>query len=209
MLENHRVALLNVETQSVVSTVMAELGYENQKLAEGKSLLALARQAYDLAKKEGDETSEAYLKFTALRDQLDASYAMHRKKAKVVFRNDSLSLQKLGVLGAVPRTYIKWLDTLKTFYATATTDQSIATQLERLKIAPSDLKAAVDAIAALETERANFIREKGESQEATQLKMGAFDKMNDWMSEFYAVARIALDDSPQLLEVLAKTVRAN
>ena len=36
----------------------------------------------------------------------------------------------------------------------------------------------------------------------------AFDAMDDWMSEFYAVARIALEEKPQLLEVLGKHVKS-
>ncbi|WP_339926235.1 hypothetical protein [uncultured Cyclobacterium sp.] len=35
----------------------------------------------------------------------------------------------------------------------------------------------------------------------------AFAKIDDWMSEFYAVAKIGLDENPQLLEALGKMVR--
>jgi len=52
------------------------------------------------------------------------------------------------------------------------------------------------------------LREVGESQDATKIKDAAFVKMDDWMSEFYAVAKIALEDNPQLLESLGKLVRS-
>jgi hypothetical protein len=35
----------------------------------------------------------------------------------------------------------------------------------------------------------------------------AFAKLDDWMSEFYAVPRIGLEDNPQLLESLGKVVK--
>jgi hypothetical protein len=34
-----------------------------------------------------------------------------------------------------------------------------------------------------------------------------FYKLDDWMSEFYAVPRIGLEDNPQLLESLGKVVK--
>jgi hypothetical protein len=208
LLENHRVALQNVETQPTVAATMAELGYESAKLLEGKALLELARQAVDFAVKEGHETTEAYEQFDTLRTQLDNTYVMHRKKAKVVFRDDALTRQKLAIDGTLSRAYIKWIETVKKFYTEAAVE-TVAAQLSHLKISQADLTAAQSTIASLEAARATYLKEKGESQDATQRKSTAIDNINDWMARFYAVARIALDDSPQLLEALGKTVKAN
>ena len=76
------------------------------------------------------------------------------------------------------------------------------------KITLDDLTAADTLIGDLEAARAEYLREKGESQDATKEKDAAFAKMDDWMSEFYAVAKIALEDKPQLLESLGKFVRS-
>jgi len=56
--------------------------------------------------------------------------------------------------------------------------------------------------------RAEYLREIGESQDATKAKNAAFSTIDDWMSEFYAIAEIGLEDNPQLLEALGKTVRS-
>ena len=40
--------------------------------------------------------------------------------------------------------------------------------------------------------RAAYLKEKGEAQDATQLKLAAFDKLNDWMAEFYAELPITI-----------------
>ena len=63
-------------------------------------------------------------------------------------------------------------------------------------------------IADLEAARSEYLKEKGESQDSTKAKEAAFANIDDWMSEFYAVARIGLEDNPQLLEALGKTVRS-
>ncbi|WP_439182311.1 hypothetical protein [Carboxylicivirga taeanensis] len=56
--------------------------------------------------------------------------------------------------------------------------------------------------------RTTYLLEVGESEAATKAKDEALGKLDRWMSEFYAVARIALEDQPQLLEALGKAVKS-
>ena len=207
-LELYRVALENAENQTEIATIMAELGYDNAVIGEGKTLLSETRAAYDLNKTEDDETSAAYSDFSSKKSQLEDIFTLHRKKAKVVFRNDSLTSDKLAISGAMPRTYMKWLEAAKKFYSVSSTDTDIQSKLARLKISADDLSAANTLISDIEASRAEYLKEKGESQDATKAKDSAFTKMDDWMSEFYAVAKIGLEDNPQLLEALGKTVRS-
>lgn len=54
----------------------------------------------------------------------------------------------------------------------------------------------------------NTIMKRGENQQATKDKDKAFADLEKWVSEFYSIARIALEDKPQLLESLKKFVRS-
>ena len=206
-LELYRIALENAETQPEISAIMADLGYDSTVIAEGKALLTKTRTAYDANKTEDDETSAAYADFTSKKEQLEDTFNTHRKKAKVVFRNDSLTADKLAISGTMPRTYIKWLEAAKKFYSVTSVDTTIQAKLARLKISVDDLTAANTLISELDVARAVYLKEKGESQDATKAKDAAFAQIDDWMSEFYAVAKIGLEDSPQLLEALGKTIR--
>ena len=76
--------------------------------------------------------------------------------------------------------------------------------MARLAITADSLTAANTLITEVEAERAEYLKEVGESQDATKTKDAAIAKMDDWMNEFYAGARIGLEDSPQLLEALGK-----
>ena len=208
VLEQYRVSFENVEKQSEIATIMAEFGYDETLLTEGKTLLTKTRAAFDFNKKEDDETSEAYKNFTTLKDNLATTYTLHRKKAKVIFRKESTTLNKLSLSGSLPTAYIKWLETVKKFYAVASADSDIQSKLVRLKITTEELNGTIEQISNLELARAEYLREKGESQDATKQKDKAFGEIDDWMSEFYAVAKIALEDNPQLLESLGKFVRS-
>ena len=97
---------------------------------------------------------------------------------------------------------------MKKFYTVASSDSEIQSKLVRLKITTEELNGTIEQISNLELARAEYLREKGESQDATKQKDKAFGEIDDWMSEFYAVAKIALEDNPQLLESLGKFVRS-
>lgn len=207
-LEQYRVALENVQNQPEISTIMTEFGYDNETLSIGQSLFTETRQAFDTNQTEDDETTAAYSAFTATKNQLAATYALHRKKAKVIFRNDALSADKLKITGSMPQAYVKWLETVKKFYSVALADSDLQAKLVRLKITADGLNAANTLITALETERSEYLKEKGESQDATKAKDASFARLDDWMSEFYSVAKIALEDKPQLIEALSLLVRS-
>ncbi|MDX9771579.1 MAG: hypothetical protein RBT19_14550 [Tenuifilaceae bacterium] len=92
---------------------MAELGYDSAKITEGKNLLAETRSSYDFNKTEDDETSAASAAFSDKKVELEKVFKTQRKKAKVIFRNDSLTADKLAISGEFPRTYIKWIEAAK------------------------------------------------------------------------------------------------
>ncbi|MFA5649400.1 MAG: hypothetical protein WC951_13995 [Bacteroidales bacterium] len=207
-LELYRVALENVQEQPEIATVMAELGYDSALITEGKQLLEQTRNIFDFNKTEDDETSVAYADFSNRKKDLETIYSLHRKKAKVVFRKDPVTLKQLALDGSLQKSYVKWIETVKKFYSVATTNTEIQGKLARLKITPEDITATNTKVTELEKARAEYLREKGESQDATKAKDAAFAKMDDWMSEFYAVARIGLEDKPQLLESLGKFVKS-
>jgi hypothetical protein len=207
-LEQYRIALDNAESQAEIAAIMAELGFDSAVIGEGKAILTETHSAYDLNKTEDDETLAAYADFSSKKEQLEDTFTLHRKKTKVVFRNDSLTADKLAITGSMPRTYIKWLEAATKFYSVASSDSAIQGKLARLKISTEDLTAANKMISDLKAARAEYLKEKGESQDATKAKDTAFAKIDDWMSEFYAVARIGLEDNQQPLEALGKIVRS-
>lgn len=201
-LEQYRVALNNVQQQPIIASAMAELGYENPKIIEGTQLLEQTRAAFDFNKQEDDETNEASAKFKAEKAKLDELYRLHRKKAKVTFRKQPETLKRLELLGKAPTAYTNWIESIKKLYNNIT-DQEIQ-QLATIKLTQNEVDEGKNLINAVEAARSEYLREVGESQDATKQKDAAFAKMEDWMRDFYAVAAIALDDKPQMMEALGK-----
>lgn len=208
ILEKYRITFENAQLQSQIAGTLAEFGYTAEKMATGKAFYDETRLTYDSNKTETDESLAAYVEFNTIRKNLDKIYSAHRKKAKVAYRKNEVTAAKLGITGSKPQAYIKWLEAVKKFYSLTTTDTTIQNQLSIFKISVEDLDAANALITEVEALRAAYLKEKGESQDATTIKDAAFAKLDDWMSEFYAVAKIAMEDNPQLLEALGLIVRS-
>ena len=208
VIEQSRVAIDNAQNQPLIASTMAEFGYDAEELKKGKQIWLNASNAYKLNLTEDDETNQAYENYISVKSDVEDSYKLHRKKAKVVFRNDPVTLEKLGIKGSEPKAHVKWVVIVKKFYTTAIADTEIQTKLARLKITPEELTAVSTSVSKLETARSEYLREKGESQDATKVKDKAIASLDDWMSEFYAVAKIAMEDNIQLLESLGKTIKS-
>lgn len=86
---------------------MTDLGYDSTVIAECKALLAETQDAYNLNKTEDDEISAANADFSSKKSQLEDIFSLHRKKAKVVFRKDSLTVDKLTITDSMSHAYAK------------------------------------------------------------------------------------------------------
>jgi hypothetical protein len=206
-LEAYRVALENAQTQPKILTALSEIGFGKEKITEGQAILKDTRATYDKNAFEDIETSRAFQKFRKKREELYKTYRIDRKKALVIFYNEPSPLEELGIPDSMPRTYLRWFEAARKFYTTASENSGIQERLAELNITTEHLKEALNLIGEVESARSDWLREKGESQDATQLKDEAFNKIDDWMRRFYAVSRIALEDNPQLLEAVGKVIR--
>lgn len=115
-LQLYGVSLSNVTTQPKIAEIMTDYGFDSKALAAGLKLLAETQQAYNTNQEEDDETMEGHKYFSSVKAELASTYASHRKKAKVVFRKDSVAMEKLVIIGSIPQPFANWLDKVKKFY---------------------------------------------------------------------------------------------
>ena len=208
LIETYRVSLMNVENQTEIATTMAEYGYDLDAITKGRELLGATITAFNFNQQEDNETIQARSDFDVKVNLMTEKYASHRRKAKVAFRKDDVTLKQLGLTGSYSRAYVKWIATMKTFYSGVRSNAAHLAKLLVFKITEDEITACITEINALETTRTLYLKEVGESQEATKAKDKALAELEEWMSDFYAVAKIAMEDKPQLLESLGLLVRS-
>ena len=80
--------------------------------------------------------------------------------------------------------------------------------LKEFGVTEQKLKAGLAEVKALEAANLAQEKEKGEAQAATQKRDAAMDELQDWLSDYLGIAKIALEENPQLLEGLGILQRA-
>ena len=80
--------------------------------------------------------------------------------------------------------------------------------IKRLKVDETHISVQLNLLSDTQKAYENYTKEKGESQQATKDKDDALVALEKWVREFYSVAKIALEDKPQLMEALGKHIKS-
>jgi hypothetical protein len=208
LVSTSRKALENTLADVYIAEQMAMSGFDETLINEGMALVTDAEAMLTLNEQESRETIDAKKNFDAKYEQLDGFYDVHRKKAKVLFRNDPYALTKLDLAKAEPRVFESWMNTVETFYIVSSEDAEIQQKLARLKIDAEAIAGAQTLISEVKAARRLWENERVEDQDATNRKKAAVKALDDWMREFLTVAKIMLEDRPELLEKLGFLVKS-
>ncbi len=197
LLDHARMVLENVQSHPQVKAKMAEFGYHQQRLQEGK---ALYETVVMLQTEQEDHYSKEKGISLRLREDLEtakALYKEHMEIARFAFRNDPEMEKKLELKGARKQGQVQLSKQMHRFYEQT---EPIIPVLKKYGAQPEEFaqaKAMVEAIIAACSQR---MRCQGNAQEATQKRNMVVKELRTWLTDFRKVARVALKKESQLLE---------
>lgn len=194
--------LANAQEQPEIATALGTFGYDPPVLQAGQALLDTARDLHDRQIKEYGEQHAATQAILKASKQADKSYTTYRRLAKVAFKNDPQRKTNLHLNQHKPQVFNPWYEQARHFYSALLADPEAQTQLARFNIGLAALQASQAQLEQVYTLKNTQEREKGEAQDATQQRNAALGDLDEWLSDLRVVARIALQDTPQLLEAL-------
>ena len=200
-------AITNALNNPVITAALAVFGYDATRLNDGKTLLDNVKTLQAKQKQEYIEQRAATSDRDAIREEIDVIYEKHLKLARVAFKHEPNILLALEADGARLRAYDGWKAQVTVFYDAALSNQPIMDGLAQFNITTTDLTDVQAKLATLDAAEATQKTEIGEAQQATLDRDTALDALDDWMSSFQEVARIALEDNPQLLESLGINIK--
>ncbi len=208
LMELYRVSLKNVESQEKIASAMESFGYDKTNIDKGRQLANAISLSYVKKQQKTTEVIKAYNNFRAKYKIQSEIYSLHRKRAKFIFKEEPHILNRLSIKNKMPKSYTKWIKCVKMFYSEIVSEDIVAKSRYGLKFNAEELEASNNLILDIEQSRSEYISRRGESQNITKEKNKCLKKLNDWMSEFYKIARIALKDNIQLMEALGKKVKS-
>ena len=175
---------------------------------KGEALYNEATQLVADQKKEYQEQSLAYDKFYLEKDDTEVNFNRTLKLAKVLSRNDADLQNRLGLENGKVYAIESWIESSTDFYSRLLNEPDLVTKLASFKVTVQQLNEEKTAIENLRQLRNEATIEKGQAQEATRLRNEKLSELEDYAIELKAVAEIALEKQPQLLEKLGILVRS-
>ncbi len=205
-LESARLLIFNSK-DAVVSPLLDNMGIDTAYLDQGTSLYNETMQVVETQRNEYQEQNLAYDKFYLEKDDAELHFNRTLKLVKVISRNDKDLQNRLGLQAGKSQAIASWIENSIDFYNKLLNESEFLTKLERFKLTKDRIETEKAAIEHLRELRNEAISEKGQAQEATRLRNEKLDELEDYTSELKAIAELALEGQPQLLEKLGIVVR--
>jgi hypothetical protein len=201
-LNRYLTGLTNARDVPELQSRVALYGYTPDKLNQ---MLAQRQQAFDLYLAQKTEYNEQYAAtgtFEQAWKTAHESYMRLVRLGRILFRDDHAVFIKLTLNQERKRTFSGWLAQADTFFSNLLSDEDALAKYGQYNTPPEAVNAAKALVYA--AEQANIIqaKETGEAQQATKDRDEKMDALDSAMSEFYALAELACEDAPDLLEML-------
>lgn len=201
-LESARLALTNALAEAELLSALTPFGYDESRLQQGQVLYENALTVWQSQQQKQSRRRAA----TAAYKQADAaaSHAYMRavQLCRTLYRGDPITYRALGLVGSRSKAFAPKVAQMRAFYTTALGSPSILTTLSEYGVSESQLQTELALVTDLENARSQREVENGAAQDATQSRRQALSVLDRWMGDFVAIARLALEENPQRLEML-------
>ncbi|WP_289053924.1 hypothetical protein [Carboxylicivirga marina] len=196
------VAISNGKDQPPLAKLLLEYGYTPERLATGEGLWSKASSLNIAQHKENGEQLAATKALNRSIDAAHAVYMPHLKVARVAFRDDVTYWTQLALKGKRKKSQSGWLGQTKVFYTNLLADEVALEKMAVFGQTREKLEAGHQLVLVAEENLAIRKKEMGEAQDATKARDKAIDELQDWYSDYIEIARLALAEQPQYLEMM-------
>ena len=201
-LNRYLTGLTNARDVPELQSRVALYGYTPDKLNQ---MLTQRQQAFDLYLAQKTEYSEQHAATAAFEQAWKTAHETYMRLVRlgrIIFRDEHAIFIKLTLNEERKRSFSGWLAQANTFFSNLLSDQNALTKYGQYNTPLAAVNAAKALVNA--AEQANIIqaKETGEAQQATKERDEKMDALDSAMSEFYALAELACEDAPDLLQML-------
>ncbi len=199
-------AITNALNDTTLGELLAFRSYTLEKLTAGHELY---QKTFSLQGKqtneygEAVEASENYEK--AWRELLDEMRDI-RVIGKIEFQNNKRYYKELKLHKPLIRTKLKGREALKELLTHIAKTPEIVNALTPYGITQETISDMKGRSFGLETLITNRDQEKTEAQNATRERDKAMEALDEWMIDFLTIARIAVKNNPEYMEMLGEIV---
>ena len=197
-----QVAIDNSLNNPTILNAVAAFGYDAARLQAGRALYDEVMGLAAAQEREYGEQYEATAVVNAAWGTADLAYKKALKISRVVFKGNQKARNALGLSGSRKKTLSGWINQATNFYTNLLNTPDLIAAMTPYSYDQAKLAAEAALVQAVVAANAAQDRERGEAQEATQMRDAKMDELDQWTADYKAIAQVALSDSPQQLEQL-------
>jgi hypothetical protein len=198
----------NTITHETMQKAVAKYGYTPSKMAEGKLLLDRANKLNaDFYKYQG-KLRAAFAARNAEKEKAKAHYRDYVNLAQVALKNNYVAQSTLELDVRKSRTHSGWVIQTKNFYRNLLKEPAWLKEMAKKGVSKTTLRAGLAEVEQVEKYAEIVKRAIGEAKNATKERNKVFKELSDWITDFEVIVRIAMAETPQLLEMLGIVVKS-
>lgn len=204
-LDHIQLMIANARQHPVIKERLAAFGYNDTRIQQALDFLA---RVQDEQQNQRDEQNT----YTLLKDTVDSDtrelrqqFTDHRALAKVALRGSEAAYRQLELHLPQEKKSVQWQEQVARFYDAAPKHQKA---LSKYGLNAAAIEQGKAMIASLRQSRQQMFQHKGNAQHATYTRNQVLQSLRQWHRSFKAIARVALENEPQLLESLGIVVGA-
>ena len=195
-----QLAIDAVLADASLQTVLNSYGYDVAAMTAARALYEQAEALTALQQKEYGEQHAATEVVEKAWEVAKAPYIRSLELARIAFRKDRLAQTTLALGGIRKQSLTGWLKQAEQFYRNILATPELVAGLTKYSYTTAMLEAEYELVLALR--EANLVqeRERGQAHKATETRDEVLDELDEWLSDFRDVARIAFANDLQKLE---------
>ena len=191
----------------MINQRLNEYGYTTERLQQGQAKFIEVDGMVNTQKLEYNEQYEASNKFYFEWKLAKKFFMRTLKFARIAFEGNTKILNDMRANKSRSKRYDVWRVDARAMYDTLLGDDSLINVMLEFGYSIEKLTAEYEDIKKLDTYYNNFMSEKGEAQNSTLIRDEKLQELLVWRGRLVKVARLALADQPQLLEILGIVVK--
>jgi len=191
----------------VINQRLNECGYTTERLQQGQAKFIEVDGMVNTQKLEYNEQYEASNIFYSEWKLAKKFFMRTLKFARIAFEGNTKILNDMRANKSRSKRYDVWRVDARAMYDTLLGDDSLINVMLEFGYSIEKLTAEYEDVKKLDTYYNNFMTEKGEAQNSTLIRDEKLQELLVWRGRLVKVARLALEDQPQLLEILGIVVK--
>lgn len=203
---DHRIGKADLAIQNTIKNEpirerMKEYHYDNTRMKQGEKKVERVKKAVLKQKKKLSKKLLATLELKKVLRLAKETYMGFRKLAHMALKGDTALMATLGLDKSSARTLAGWLAEARQFYSNAMASDEIMEKMAKFAVNREKLEKGQRQLEDVKKAQEYQKKRKGDAMAATEELHQALEQMDEWITDFFKVARIALKGS-QLLEAL-------